>query len=344
MQFRVSPKALDNYSTEEWQARVDLAAAHRLAFNQGFSEGIFNHLTLTVPGRTDRYYQIPFGMHWSEVTASSFMEVGIDDGEVKRGEGDVERSCYCIHAPIHKALPQAKAVFHTHMPYASALTRLEDPRIKEIGQTEVGLSGEIAYDDEYTGPALDPSEGARLAGVIGDKKVLFMANHGISTVGATVAEAYDMLYYVERAAQVQIYAMWTGQPLKQLPAPVVEKTKRDYGAEHVRGSKSGAAALRCPEAHAGPQGAGLRDVGTADRLAYLPLSLWGSAWRDRAASRRVRALAEQADCLRIEISSGASRLSDKVTKGRRDLLTDPNNPRDPFDLAGRQRAVGMDGD
>ena len=80
MQFRVSPKALDNYSTEEWQARVDLAAAHRLAFNQGFSEGIFNHLTLTVPGRTDRYYEIPFGMHWSEVTASSFMEVGIDDG------------------------------------------------------------------------------------------------------------------------------------------------------------------------------------------------------------------------------------------------------------------------
>ena len=79
------------------------------------------------------------------------MEVGIDDGEVKRGEGEVERSCYCIHAPIHKALPQAKAVFHTHMPYASALTRLEDPRIKEIGQTEVGLSGAIAYDDEYTG-------------------------------------------------------------------------------------------------------------------------------------------------------------------------------------------------
>jgi ribulose-5-phosphate 4-epimerase/fuculose-1-phosphate aldolase len=161
------------------------------------------------------------------------MEVGIDDGKVKRGEGDVERSCYCIHAPIHKALPQAKAVFHTHMPYASALTRLEDPRIKEIGQTEVGLSGEIAYDDEYTGPALDPSEGARLARVIGDKSVLFMANHGISTVGETVAAAYDRLYYTERAAQVQIYAMWTGQPLKNLPAPVVEKTKQDYGGSSM---------------------------------------------------------------------------------------------------------------
>src|SRR6202166_1063520 len=214
MQFRVSPQTLGESSAEEWQARVDLAAAHRLAHMHRFSEGIFHHLNYVVPGDNRRYYQIPFGTHWSEVTASSFMEVGIDDGEVKRGEGVVERSCYCIHAPIHKALPQAKAVFHTHMPYASALTRLEDPRIKEIGQTEVGMSGEIAYDDEYTGPALDPAEGARLARVIGDK---------------TVADAYDRLYYIERAAQVQIYAMWTGQPLKQLPDAVVEKTKRDIG-------------------------------------------------------------------------------------------------------------------
>ena len=226
MQIRVSPENLD-YSAEEWQARVDLAAAHRLAFIQGFSEGIFNHLTLTVPGRKDLYYQIPFGMHWSEVTASSFMEVGIDDGKVRRGSGDVERSCYCIHAPIHKALPQAAAVFHTHMPYASALTRLKDPRIKEIGQTEVGLSDMIAYDDQYTGPAFEPAEGERLAKVIGNKAVLFMANHGITTLGNSVAEAYDRLYYLERAAQVQIYAMWTHQPLKEMPDAVVEKTKRE---------------------------------------------------------------------------------------------------------------------
>jgi ribulose-5-phosphate 4-epimerase/fuculose-1-phosphate aldolase len=227
MQIRVSPDKLADTSAEQWQARVDLAAAHRLACMHGFNEGIFNHLTYVVPGRSDRYYQIPFGTHWSEVTASCFMEVGIDDGEVKRGEGDVERSCYCIHAPIHKALPQARAVFHTHMPYASALTRLEDPRIKEIGQTEVGMSGKIAYDDEYTGPAFDPAEGARLAKVIGDKTILFMANHGISTVGESVADAYDKLYYIERAAQVQIYAMWTGQPLKKLPEPVVEKTRQE---------------------------------------------------------------------------------------------------------------------
>lgn len=229
MQIRVSPESLKNCSAAERAARIDLAAAHRLAFMHGFSEGIFNHLTFTVPGRSDRYYQIPFGMHWSEVTASSFMEVGVDDGVVKRGEGDVERSCYCIHAPIHKALPHAKAVFHTHMPYASALTRLEDPRIKEIGQTEAGLMGAIAYDDNYTGPALEPEEGERLAKVIGDKNVLFMANHGVTTLGETIADAYDRLYYLERAAQVQIYAMWTGQPLKRLPDAVIEKTQRDIG-------------------------------------------------------------------------------------------------------------------
>jgi ribulose-5-phosphate 4-epimerase/fuculose-1-phosphate aldolase len=115
------------------------------------------------------------------------------------------------------------------MPFASALTRLEDPRIKEIGQTEVGLLGEIAYDDTYTGPAFDPAEGARLARILGDKGILFMANHGVTTVGASVAQAYDRLYYLERAAQVQIYAMWTGQPLKRLPEPVVKKTVREIG-------------------------------------------------------------------------------------------------------------------
>ena len=97
--------------------------------------------------------------------------------------------------------------------------------------------------------------------MIGDGTVLFMANHGITTVGNTVADAYDRLYYIERAAQVQIYAMWTGQPLKQLPAAVVEKTKRDYGGDQqVRRANAGAAPLRRVEAHARPQGAGIRDV------------------------------------------------------------------------------------
>src|ERR1700751_434406 len=86
------------------QARIDLAAAHRLAVEHGFHEGIFNHLTLAVPDRDDRSYQIPFGLHWSEVTASCLMEVGYD-GRVLAGAGEVERSALCIHAPIHRLLP-----------------------------------------------------------------------------------------------------------------------------------------------------------------------------------------------------------------------------------------------
>src|SRR5947209_19683830 len=123
MQLKVSPISRQECSAEEWQARVDLAAAHRIAVMHGFNEGIFNHLTLAVPGKPDRYYQIPFGLHWSEVTASCLMEVG-HDGTVLAGSGEVERSAYCIHAPMHRLLPvNAAAVFHTHMPYASALAR-----------------------------------------------------------------------------------------------------------------------------------------------------------------------------------------------------------------------------
>src|SRR5436853_4232908 len=146
----------------EWQARVDLAAAHRLAVKHGFDEGIFNHFTLAVPGKGDRYYQIPFGLHWSEVTASCLMEVGYD-GEVLSGEGEVERSAFCIHAPIHRLYAQQACVLHTHMPFATALARLEEPRLAALRQTEIAFLDTIAYDDEYSGLALDPAEGERLA-------------------------------------------------------------------------------------------------------------------------------------------------------------------------------------
>jgi len=224
-----SRKAKDvRADTAEWRIRVDLAAAHRLAFAHDFSEGIFNHLTCAVPGKPDRYLQIPFGLHWSEITASSLLEVGYD-GKVLQGEGEAELSGFCIHAPIHRLIPAAVCVMHTHMPFASALARLEDPTIKPIGQTECGLMRHVVYDELYTGPAFDPAEGERLARVLGDGKVMFMANHGVLTVGGSVAEAYDLLYYLERVAQVQLYAMWTGQKLKTLPPPVVAETMRTIG-------------------------------------------------------------------------------------------------------------------
>ena len=222
MQFQVSRISRDECGAGEWEARVDLAAAHRLAVMHGLSEGIYNHLTQVVPGKPDRYYQIPFGMHWSEVKASSFMEVGINDGEVKRGSGDVERSCYCIHAPIHKALPQAKVVFHTHMPFASALTRLEDPCIKEIGQTEVGMMEMIAYDDNYA-PCQGPQQqnGAvhgqprRYDGrSIGSRRIQPALLHRARSAGANLRN-------VDRSTSE---AATSGR---------VEKTKKDIGGAHL---------------------------------------------------------------------------------------------------------------
>jgi ribulose-5-phosphate 4-epimerase/fuculose-1-phosphate aldolase len=222
------------------QARIDLAAAHRVAVMHGLHEGIFNHLTLRVPGTNDRYYQIPFGLHWSEVTASCFMEIGYD-GKQLAGTGEIEQSCYCIHAPIHQHASHADAVFHTHMPFASALSRLEDPQILPIGQTELGTMMRMVYDNTYTGPAFDPKEGARLASALGDKTVMMMANHGVLTVGETVAEAYDRLYYMERVAQVQLYAMWTNRPLKHIPQQVIDTTIAEYrNAKRQYGGRSNA--------------------------------------------------------------------------------------------------------
>jgi ribulose-5-phosphate 4-epimerase/fuculose-1-phosphate aldolase len=211
-----------------------------MAVMHGFKDVIFNHFTLRVPGTNDRYYQIPFGMHWSEVTASCFMEISFD-GERLSGEGEIERSAYCIHAPIHKVNDNAAAVFHTHMPYASALSRLKDPRILPIGQTEIGMMVHMAYDEIYTGLAYDPAEGYRLASVLGDKTALMMSNHGIATVGKTVAAAYDRLYYIERVAQVQLLAMSSNRELKFLPQDVVDHTYAQFKTNHTMyGGKSNA--------------------------------------------------------------------------------------------------------
>ena len=165
------------------------------------------------------------------------MEVGYD-GEVKRGDGLVERSAFCIHAPMHRDMDKAAAVFTTHMPFASALARLEDQHIKPIGQTELGTMMKTGYDGMTAPVSTRPK--ARLAKACGDNTVLLMANRGALTVGRTIAEAYDRLYYLERVAQVQLYAMWTGQPL-HLPEPIIEKTYQTYRGSGMRyGDKSNA--------------------------------------------------------------------------------------------------------
>lgn len=207
------------------EARIDLAAAHRLAVWHDLTEGIYNHFTVAVPHTTDQFFVPPFGLHWSEVKASELLTVGFD-GTVLDGEGILQRSAYCIHAPVHAAHPKHAAVLHTHMPFASALTRLQDPQLQPLGQTEALLLDQIAYDPDYDGLARDGSEGERLAKILGEKTILFMGNHGVLVTGRTVAEAYDRLYSLERSARVQLHALWTGLPVKPLSDALVAKAQQ----------------------------------------------------------------------------------------------------------------------
>lgn len=217
----------ENLSALQWQARVDLAACHRLAVTYGYHEAIDNHLTLVVPGYDDRFYLAPHGLHWSEVRASDFLEVDFA-GRVMAGEGPVEDTAFFIHAPIHAGPRGIRCVLHTHMPHATALSMLEDPVLEMASQNAVGFYGEVSYDCDYNGFALGREEGERLAGCLGDCSVLLLRNHGILTTGRSVAEAFNHLYFFERAAQVQLLAQASGKPLRILPQNVVERTRAQF--------------------------------------------------------------------------------------------------------------------
>ena len=129
----------------------------------GLQEGIFNHLTLMVPERPIATTRSRSACTGRRSPPPASWKSALDTGSILRGEGEVECSCFAIHAPIHRLLPRAKAVFHTHMPYASALTRLEDPKLKPIGQTEAIMMRYTGYDMDYTGPATEPAKASALS-------------------------------------------------------------------------------------------------------------------------------------------------------------------------------------
>jgi len=205
------------------QAKVHLAAAHRLAALHELEEGIDNHFTVTLPGSDERYLILPFGLHWSEARASD-MIVFDESGATLEGEGTVELSAQCIHAPIHR-ICGARVVMHTHQTWALALNMLKDNRLLPASQTAAFFHGHVAYDDTYAGTADFPEEGERLARVIGDKQVLFMKNHGVLVTGANVAQAYRRLYRLERVCRAQVLAMGTGRPLEVLSEEIVAQVQ-----------------------------------------------------------------------------------------------------------------------
>ena len=209
------------------QAREDLAAAFQLAAHFGLHEGICNHFSYAVPGEDDRFLLNPYGLHWSEITAGDLLILD-GEGKVLEGEGPVDITALCIHAPIHRKNPRARCVFHTHMPYATALTSLEEGTLEPVSQNNLRFYGDVAYDETYNGLALDSSEGDRLAEILGDKRILFMANHGVVVVGETIPGAFSDLYFLERVCQLQVLAMSTGKPLKRVSANMAAHTRAGF--------------------------------------------------------------------------------------------------------------------
>jgi ribulose-5-phosphate 4-epimerase/fuculose-1-phosphate aldolase len=205
------------------QAKIHLAAAHRLAVMHELEEGIDNHFTVTVPGRDDQYLILPFGLHWSEARASD-MIVFDESGATLEGEGVVELSAQCIHAPIHR-ITGRRVVLHTHQTWAVALNMLQDNRLVPASQTAAFFHGSIAYDDHYAGTADTLEEGERLARLIGDRDIVFMKNHGVLVTGDTVAQAYRRLYKLERVCRAQILALGTGRPLEVLSDAIVARVQ-----------------------------------------------------------------------------------------------------------------------
>ncbi|WP_320200784.1 aldolase (plasmid) [Agrobacterium sp. rho-13.3] len=223
---QLAPRRNISLETDEiWRARVDLAACLRTAARLGLEEGICNHFSAVVPGHPDLFIVNRLGWAFQEATASSLLICDFE-GNVISGDGVPEATAFFIHARVHKMAPRVGAAFHTHMPNATALSMLEGEPLVWAGQTALKFYGRVAIDEHYNGLALDESEGDRIASVLVDKDILFMKNHGVMVCAPNIAEAWDDLYYLERAAEVQLKAMSTGRILLPVSLEIAAETAR----------------------------------------------------------------------------------------------------------------------
>jgi ribulose-5-phosphate 4-epimerase/fuculose-1-phosphate aldolase len=223
-------------------ARVNLAAVLRWSARLGYQQGVCNHFSFLLPGGENLFLVNPEGYFWSELTASSLLVCGLD-GAIVEGEGTVERTAFCLHAPIHRHNKAAKAALHTHTPYATALCLIQDGRVEPANLVGFQFAGKIAYDEDHQGGALSVSEGDREVAILGDKNILMMRNHGPMVVGRTIATAFDRLYYLEEVCKRQVLAMSTNRPLQLVPPEVVSQLSEDdalfeaYAEKHLTAIK-----------------------------------------------------------------------------------------------------------
>jgi ribulose-5-phosphate 4-epimerase/fuculose-1-phosphate aldolase len=209
--------------------RRELGAAFRLAEKFGYSEGICNHFSAAVPGPEERYLINPYGLHWSEMRPEHLLLID-GDGRVIEGDGEVEATARHIHVQGHRANPRHQCILHVHMPWATSLTMVKGGRLEMAHQTAARYHGRVAYQS-FGGIALDEAEGKRIAEAQKSNPhadVFFLAHHGVSIGGPTVALAFDDLYYLERACKQQVLAMSSGRPLETMTDEQVEDTARQY--------------------------------------------------------------------------------------------------------------------
>lgn len=221
------------------QMRLDLTVAHRWASRWKWNEGVVNHFTALVPGNPDRFFAIPYGLHWDEVKPRDFLVVDLD-GHVVQGDGGIELTSLLIHGAMHRDLAQATVILHTHQPRIAALTCLEDQSVEFCSQHSLHFPGRIAYLNSF-GLATEASIGDLIRDALADKDVLLMANHGVTVCGPTMHQAFDDLYTLDRACQIQLLAMASRRKLRAIPpddlaamAPSAQAKGREEGEQHFR--------------------------------------------------------------------------------------------------------------
>lgn len=242
-------KLHSRYTSAEWQMRVDLAACYRLADMFGFSDIIWNHITAKIPG-TQHFLINRFGLRFDEVSASNLVAVDLDGDVMDPGtatsDEDVNLTGYIIHSAVHAARPDVVCVMHSHSRAGLSVSVLKDGLLPMILDA-MPLYNQVAYHD-FEGLSTDEAERSRLAADLGDRKVMILRNHGLLTCGETVAEAFMLMYYLERTCQVQMQALASGRELK-LPSPEECERAATQAARFPYGKYEWPALLRLVEKH-----------------------------------------------------------------------------------------------
>jgi ribulose-5-phosphate 4-epimerase/fuculose-1-phosphate aldolase len=224
-------------SDAEWEARQQLAAAYRVFDHLGWSEMIYNHITLKVPGEDHSFLINPFGLHFSEVKASNLVKIDIDGNKLDDSPYPVNRAGFVQHAVFHRNLPDVHCIMHTHTTAGMAVSSLEGG-LQPINFYACNFAGQIAYHD-FEGVTVRDEEGERLVANLGDKRMLLLRNHGIVAMGRTLPEAFIKHWSLQRACEIQLATLSMGNPLTVSPE-VVAVHQRDLHMAQVPGGAGAA--------------------------------------------------------------------------------------------------------